>query len=206
MNRQDLESISSAAQIANIRRTEIRNEEAFNRIMNTYGSLLDTSRFICRTMGLDIPEDQYGNFEMVVNKALERLNEEKTEIHFTPNENNLARKLRFIYDKIVSDTKNHICNMLKLRETNELCKRMTNEQVIQESSRILSRYGIEINETLKNGEKITYIEDKIYELKKSGQIPFGGNKRSKKINKSRRRNKSKKDKSRRRNKSKIYKK
>ena len=206
MNQQDLESISSAAQIANIRRTEIRHQEAFNRIMNTYGSLLDTSRFICRTMGLDIPEDQYGNFEMVVNKALERFNEEKTEIHFTPNEDSLARKLRFIYDKIVSDTKNHICNMLKLRETHELCKRMTNEQVIQESSRILSRYGIEINETLKNGEKITDIEDKIYELKKSGQIPFGGNKRSKKINKSRRRNKSKKDKSRRRNKSKIYKK
>ena len=59
MNRQDLESISSAAQIANIRRTDIRNEEAFNRIMNTYGSLLDTSRFICRTMRLDIPENQY---------------------------------------------------------------------------------------------------------------------------------------------------
>ena len=190
--------------IGQLSSAEYERERDRNR--NIYGSDLMTSSFICRTMGLDIPENRYGDYDRVVKEALERINEEKTEIHFTPNENNVYRKLRFIYDKIVSDTKNHICNMLKLRETNELCKRMTNEQVIQESSRILSRYGIEINETLKNGEKITYIEDKIYELKKSGQIPFGGNKRSKKINKSRRRNKSKKDKSRRRNKSKIYKK
>ena len=153
-------------------------------------------------MELDIPEDQYGNYEMVVNKALERLNEKEIEIHFTPNQDSLVRKLRFIYDKIVSDTKNHICNMLKLRETHELCKRMTNEQVIQESSQILSQYGIEINETLKNGEKITDIESKIYELRRSGRMPKGGNKRSKK-SKSRIRNKSK---SRRRNKSKRYKK
>ena len=187
--------------IGQLSSAEYERERDRNRVI--YGSDLMTSSFICRTMGLDIPEDQYGNFEMVVNKALERFNEEKTEIHFTPNEDSLARKLRFIYDKIVSDTKNHICNMLKLRETPELCKRMTNEQVIQESSQILSEYGIEINEDLKNGEKIKYIEDKINELRASERMPFGGNKRSKKINKSRRRNKSR---SKRRNKSKRYKK
>ena len=47
------------------------------------------------------------------------------------------------------------------------------------------------------------IEDKINELRASDRMPFGGNKRSKKINKSRRRNKSR---SKRRNKSKRYKK
>jgi hypothetical protein len=174
--------------------------------MNIYGSTLETSSFICRTMGLDIPENRYGDYAMVVNKALEQINEKKTEIHFTPNENDVYRKLRFIYDKIVSDTKNHICNMLKLRETHELCKRMTNEQVIEECSQILRRYGIEIDENLKMGEKIKYIEDKIYELRGSGRMPKGGKK-----SKSRRRNKSKsrrrnKSKSRRRNKSKRYKK
>jgi hypothetical protein len=199
--------------LANIRRRGIdiynsqiyninRQEFFINR--DIYGSPLETSRFICITMGLDIPEDQYGNYDRVVEAALERLNEVKTEIHFTPNENDdVYRKLRFIYDKIVSDNKNDICNMLKLRATHELCKRMTNEQVIQESSQILSRYGIEIDENLKMGEKIKYIEDKIYELRVSGRMPKGGNKRSKKINKSRRRNKSK---SRIRNKSKRYKK
>ena len=199
MNQEDLLSIRRRGRILNNSQTYNEYQQEYVRNSTIYGSDFDTSRFICRTMGLDIPEDQYGNYEMVVNKALERLNEEKIEIHFTPNENSLVRKLRFIYDKIVSDTKNHICNMLKLRETHELCKRMTNEQVIQESSQILSQYGIEINETLKNGEKITDIESKIYELRGSGRMPRGG----KKINKSRRRNKSK---SRRRNKSKRYKK
>ena len=149
--------------IGQLSSAEYERERDRNR--NIYGSDLMTSSFICRTMGLDIPEDQYGNFEMVVNKALERLNEEKTEIHFTPNQDSLVRKLRFIYDKIVSDTKNHICNMLKLRETPELCKIMTNQQVIEESSRILNKYSIEINEDLKNGEKIKYIEDKINEFR-----------------------------------------
>lgn len=178
---------------------EYERERDRNRVI--YGSDLMTSSFICRTMGLDIPENRYGDYDRVVKEALERINEEKTEIHFTPFENNVYRKLRFIYDKIVSDTKNHICNMLKLRETPELCKIMTNQQVIEESSRILREYGIKINEDLKNGEKIKYIEDKINELRKSGRISFGGNKRSKKINKSKRKNKSK-----RRNKSKRYKK
>jgi hypothetical protein len=98
--------------------------------------------------------------------------------------------------------------MLKLRETHELCKKMTNQQVIQESSQILRRYYIEINENyieidenLKMGEKITALEDKIYELLGTNQMSKGGNKRNK--SKSRRRNKSK---SRRRNKSKRYKK
>ena len=202
MNPEDLLSIRRRGRM--LYNSQIYNEhqQEYVRNITIYGSDFDTSRFICRTMELDIPEDQYGNYELVVNKALERLNEEKIEIHFTPNQDSLVRKLRFIYDKIVSDTKNHICNMLKLRETHELCKRMTNEQVIQESSQILSQYGIEINETLKNGEKITDIESKIYELIGSGRMPKGGNKRSKK-SKSRIRNKSK---SRRRNKSKRYKK
>jgi hypothetical protein len=178
-------------------------ERERDRNRNIYGSDLMTSSFICRTMGLDIPENQYGNYDRVVEEALERINEEKTEIHFTPNENNVYRKLRFIYDKIVNDIKNNICRMLKLRETPELCKIMTNQQVIEESSRILNKYSIEINEDLKNGEKIKYIEDKINELRASDRMPFGGNKRSKKINKSRRRNKSR---SKRRNKSKRYKK
>jgi hypothetical protein len=183
---------------------EYERERDRNRVI--YGSDLMTSSFICRTMGLDIPENQYDDYDRVAKEALKRINEEKTEIHFTPNENNVYRKLRFIYDKIVSDTKNHICNMLKLRETHELCKRMTNEQVIEECSQILRRYGIEIDENLKMGEKIKYIEDKIYELRGSGRMPKGGKK-----SKSRRRNKSKsrrrnKSKSRRRNKSKRYKK
>ncbi len=203
MNQADLTNIRRTANLSLRSREYNAYQEELLRNMDIYGSDFDTSRFICITMGLDIPEDQYGNYEMVVNKAIERINVEKIEIHFTPNENSLVRKLRFIYDKIVSDNKNDICNMLKLRATHELCKRMTNEQVIQESSQILSRYGIEIDENLKMREKIKYIEDKIYELRVSGRMPKGGNKRSKKINKSRRRNKSK---SRRRNKSKRYKK
>jgi hypothetical protein len=198
---------------SNLYDTQIRNE---NRVMrldlvrnrDIYGTDLDTSRFICRTMRLDIPEDQYGDYNRVVEAALEQFNEVKTEIHFTPYEDSVSKKLRFIYDKIVSDTKNHICNMLKLRETHELCKKMTNQQVIQESSQILRRYYIEINENyieidenLKMGEKITALEDKIYELLGTNQMSKGGNKRNK--SKSRRRNKSK---SRRRNKSKRYKK
>jgi hypothetical protein len=141
--------------IGQLSSAEYERERDRNRVI--YGSDLMTSSFICRTMGLDIPENQYDDYDRVAKEALKRINEEKTEIHFTPNENNVYRKLRFIYDKIVSDTKNHICNMLKLRETPELCKIMTNQQVIEESSRILSKYGIKINEDLKNGEKIKYI-------------------------------------------------
>lgn len=204
MNPADLANIRSIGQVrtGQLSSAEYERERDRNRVI--YGSDLMTSSFICRTMGLDIEENQYGNYDRVVKEALERINGEETEIHFTPNENNVYRKLRFIYDKIVSDTKNHICNMLKLRETPELCKRMTNEQVIEESSQILRQYDIEINEDLKNGEKIKFIEDTIYELRTSGRMPKGGNKRSKKSksrirnkSKSRRRNKSKKNKSRR---------
>ena len=39
---------------------EYERERDRNRVI--YGSDLMTSSFICRTMGLDIPEEQYGNF------------------------------------------------------------------------------------------------------------------------------------------------
>ena len=138
LNPADLANIRRRGMIRNNSQTYNEYQQEYVRNSTIYGSDFDTSRFICRTMGLDIEENQYGNYDRVVKEALERINGEETEIHFTPNENNVYRKLRFIYDKIVSDTKNHICNMLKLRETPELCKRMTNEQVIEESSQIMN--------------------------------------------------------------------
>jgi hypothetical protein len=74
--------------------------------------------FITETLGLNMRETrQMGSSERtdyIIDKAVEAINGDKIEIHFTPYEDTNYKKIKLIYDKLVQDLKKMICIRLKI--------------------------------------------------------------------------------------------
>jgi hypothetical protein len=74
--------------------------------------------FITETLGLNMRETRQMGFsersDYIIDKAVETINGEKIEIHFTPYEDTNYKKIKLIYDKLVQDLKKMICIRLKI--------------------------------------------------------------------------------------------
>ena len=97
-----------------------RNEDDQGGDLARYGSQnngqYSMENFIVEVLELDMSDENTRSMmnwgeagQVIIDKAVEAINSDKREIHFTPRDDTEYKKIKLIYDKLASDIKKMIC-------------------------------------------------------------------------------------------------
>ena len=103
-----------------------RNEDDQESDMERYGSQnngqYSMENFIVEVLELDMSDENTRSMmnwgeagQVIIDKAVEAINSDKSEIHFTPRDDTEYKKIKLIYDKLASDIKKMICIRLGIK-------------------------------------------------------------------------------------------
>jgi len=105
---------------------QIRNEDDQGGDMERYGSQnngqYSMENFIVEVLELDMSDENTRSMmnwgeagQVIIDKAVEAINSDKREIHFTPRDDTEYKKIKLIYDKLASDIKKMVCRRLGIK-------------------------------------------------------------------------------------------